>query len=224
MPIFRTSPAFAKLLLPLAGFALAAALAVPAIYWAESSNLAAWSRKAERFVPGKKGREVVHLPGVATPPAVSAAEAPLGPDEPVVGVEAGGKFRAYHLASMKPKANHVVNDLVGGRAVTVTYCDLDDCVAAYGGAESTTPLAIALEGLADGGMLISADGVAYFQKTAEAADIPPEGPPPRFPYPSFPTTRTTWGRWKSEHPDTDLYLYQPAMPAPAASSSGEAGR
>ncbi|OJW13703.1 MAG: hypothetical protein BGO49_29695 [Planctomycetales bacterium 71-10] len=214
---FRPSPGFRKLLAPLAGLAVLAALAGPAIYWAERSSLAEWSRKAERFTPKKADREVFHSPGVVTPASIPADRATIDADDPVVGVESGGRFRAYHLPSMTAKARHVVNDVVGGRAVTVTFCDLDDCVRAFGGDESSLPLPIALAGLADGGMLLSVDGVAYFQRTAEVADPVVKALPP-FPYASFPATRTTWGRWKSLHPETDLYVHQAPTPsAPEAS-------
>jgi len=114
---FRPSPGFRKLLAPLAGLAVLAALAGPAIYWAERSSLAEWSRKAERFTPKKADREVFHSPGVVTPASIPADRATIDADDPVVGVESGGRFRAYHLPSMTAKARHVVNDVVGGRAV-----------------------------------------------------------------------------------------------------------
>lgn len=222
---FRPSSGFQKLLAPLAGLALLAALAGPAIYWAERSSLAEWSRKAERFTPKKADREVFFSPGVETPESIPAAQAAIGPDDPVIGVESGGRFRAYHQRSMTAKARHVVNDVVGGRAVTVTFCDLDDCARAYGGDESSTPLPIALAGLADGGMLLSVDGVAYFQRTAEVADPVGARPLPPFPYASVPVTRTTWGRWKALHPETDLYVHQaPAPSAPEASPRAEPAR
>lgn len=222
MRLFSPSPGFAKLLAPLAGLALAAALAVPAIYWAERSSLSAWSRKAERFVPKKAGRELYHAPGVTTPPTIAADRAELVDDAPVVGVESGGKFRAYHLGTMRAKARHVVNDVIGVRAVSVSYCDLDDCVRAFAADGATAPLAIAVEGLADGGMLIGVDGVAYFQKTGEGADAAAGQAAPRFPYAEFPAERTTWGRWKALHPDTDVYFEPP--PGPSAPEPAAPGR
>jgi hypothetical protein len=33
-----------------------------------------------------------------------------------------------------------------------------------------------------------------------------------FPYPTHPLVRRTWGEWRREHPDTDLYL-GPGPPA-----------
>lgn len=225
MPSFRPSPGFRKLIAPLAGLGLLAALAVPAIYWSERSSLDAWSRKAERFVPKKADREVFFSPGVKTPASIPAAEAQIDADDPVIGVESGGRFRAYHQRTMSAKARHVVNDVVGGKAVTVTFCDLNDCARAYGGDDASAPLPIALAGLADGGMLISVDGVAYFQQTAEVADPVVDKQLPPFPYAPFPVTRTTWGRWKSLHPETDLYVDQPpAQPAPDAIPHATSGR
>jgi hypothetical protein len=58
-------------------------------------------------------------------------------------------------------------------------------------------------------MLLSAKDVVYFQKTARNADRDPGKSAIPFPYASFPLTRTTWGKWKSLHPQTDLYVYNP---------------
>jgi hypothetical protein len=212
MQPFKIAPGLTRLAAPLAGLVLVGGLAIPAVFWLEQRELAEWARRNEPFKPPGDGREVFRAPGVKSPPTVPADEARLDDDELVVGIEAGGRFRAYHVRTMSDRTRHVVNDVVGGRAVTVAYCDLSDCVSAYGGDEAKAPLDVAVAGLADGGMLISVDGVAYFQETVESADPPPPGrAAPEFPYALDPATRTTWGRWKSLHPDTDLYAEQAAQ-------------
>lgn len=188
------------------GFAFAATLGCLAIYSAERASLKSWARKTERFVPKTPMRYQFFGLGLDTPGTLPAEAADLGGDEPVVGIEAGGKARAYHLRSMAVKSRHIVNDVVGGAAVTVTYCDLSDCVRAFGGAESKQPLAIALAGLLDGQMLIKVGDVTYAQETGAVIETDPGKREVPLPYPSVPTTRTTWREWKARHPDTDVYL------------------
>src|SRR5262245_25715745 len=63
--------------------------------------------------------------GTRQPPAVPAAAAKLDDDDVVIGVVAAGRARAYLLRAMDGgPENHIVNDLVGGAPVSVTYCDL----------------------------------------------------------------------------------------------------
>ncbi|WP_337176991.1 DUF3179 domain-containing (seleno)protein [Paludisphaera sp.] len=226
MRLFEAAPGLARRVAPWAGLVLIAGLTVPAVFWLERRQLAAWARETEKFKPPGGGREVFLAPGVKSPPTVPAGEARLDDDEPVIGIVAGGRARAYHVRTMSDKTRHVVNDLVGGRAVTVAYCDLSDCISAYGGDEATSPLDVGVAGLVNGEMLVSVGGVAYFQETGDLADVAhPDRAAPRFPYARFPATRTTWGRWKSLHPDTDLYLHQTSVPtSPEAHAIEASGR
>ena len=217
MLTFKPSPGFRRLAPLLLGLALLAALSVLAVYWGERSSLAAWSRKTERFVPTTSVRHMFQMAGVETPPTTSAAGATLEDDELVIGIEAAGKFRAYHQLTMCGKSRHVLNDVLGGTAVTVTYCDIADCAGAFGGIEGSGPLNINLAGLDEGGMILKVDEVAYYQQTGALADPPHDKPAPPFPYASFPLTRTTWGEWKTLHPDTDLYVHDaPKTDSPKA--------
>jgi hypothetical protein len=92
-------------------------------------------------------------------PAVEAADAAgLNDAEIVVGVVVGGRARAYRLDAMRDREKHVVNDMIGGVAVSVAYCDLTDCVRGYTDASAAQPLDVAVEGLYLGEMAIKAHG------------------------------------------------------------------
>ena len=52
-------------------------------------------------------------------------------DTLVIGIESGGRSRAYMLSAFTRPDEHVCNDLIDGVPVTVTYCDLDDCVRLF---------------------------------------------------------------------------------------------
>jgi hypothetical protein len=140
----------------------------------------------------------IETPVVVQPSTVPAASAGLGEDEEVIG----GRSRAYSLKALRNPRFHIVNDLIGGVPVSVTYCDLTDCTQVYTG-PGDAPLQIAQAGLLDRGMVIRIGGVYYEHRTGRA--IEPSASAPPLPYEPSPWTRTTWGEWKRRHPATDVY-------------------
>lgn len=148
--------------------------------------------------------------GPSRPPTVTAAEATIADDAKVIGVEAGGQFRAYHLEALRRLTQHVVNDVLNDVPVTVTYCDLSGCVRAFTADQRGTPLSIMIGGLDSGELLVLDNGVFYFQRTGKAriADYPD------LPYPPYPVTVTTWKKWRDAHPETDLFVSPPSVEDP----------
>src|SRR5262249_40673622 len=69
-----------------------------------------------------------NAPGIDRPPIVAAGDAGLNDNEEVIGVDVRGKARAYRLSALLDRQHHVVNDLIDGVPVTVTYCDLSNCL------------------------------------------------------------------------------------------------
>ena len=59
------------------------------------------------------------IPPVYTPQFVAAAEAPLQPDELVIGLVIDGEARAYPVTTLNRR--EMVNDVVGGTPVLVTW-------------------------------------------------------------------------------------------------------
>jgi hypothetical protein len=57
------------------------------------------------------------------PPIHKASVAKIEPGEVVIGVEVGGNARAYRLAAFDDASGHLVNDLLGGVPVSVSYCE-----------------------------------------------------------------------------------------------------
>jgi hypothetical protein len=160
--------------------------------------------------------------GIRLPPAVPAASAGLAEGEVVVGVSAGGRHRAYRLAALAPIRGHVVNDVLAGRPVTVTYCDRVECVRVFTGPPGP-PLDVAGAGWDNRegrrGLVLRVGSTLYRQDTGGPAE---DAPVPPFPHAAAEYERTTWGRWRQAHPDTDAYVGDPS-PAPeggAASGNG----
>lgn len=135
-----------------------------------------------------------------------AAEAGLPDDAEVVGVEAGGRSRAYVLGALAPPDRHVLNDRLGGLPVTVTYCPRDGCLRVFTGPKGGGPLAVSVggwDGRSDpGSMLLRVADERYRQDKGLRLGREPAP----FPYPTHEFVRTTWRRWREAHPDTDVHV------------------
>jgi hypothetical protein len=147
--------------------------------------------------------------GVRTPPAEAAEAAGLDDAEEVVGVVVNGAARAYRLGALRDPRHHVVNDLVGGAPVSVAYCDLTDCIRTYTG-PGAEPLRVRIAGIKDGGLVVKLDGVYYDHQTGRVVEGPPGAAP--LTHDRVPWIRTTWGRWRREHPATDVCVEAVAGP------------
>ena len=143
--------------------------------------------------------------GLTQPPTFGPTEAEVAgavaDDEAVIGVAVDGETRAYPVSALSDRSRHVVNDVVAGVPVTVTYCDIDDRARGFTG-PGASPLPIGLRGLRDDRMVLRCEGVLYLQETGEAVDAPAGTPP--LPFADLPLSRTTWGAWKQQHPESTL--------------------
>jgi hypothetical protein len=138
-------------------------------------------------------------------PEGGGADGSLAEDAEVIGVSVNGQHRAYPLGALaKGPASHIVNDLLGGRPLSVAYCDVHDCVQVVTG-EGSRPLELWAGGLDARSMLLAVGKHRYREDTLE----PLEAGAPAFPYRKQGWERTTWGAWKRAHPDTHLFLGPP---------------
>jgi hypothetical protein len=143
-------------------------------------------------------------PGIRLPPARAVADAALRDDDEVIGVCAGGRARAYLVRVMGwPQTRHVVNDQLGGCAVSVTYCDRTGCSRVFTGGRAAAPLELDVGGWINKGMALHTGDADYSQETGECLSHPSG---PRIPYAQLPHERTTWGAWREAHPETDVYV------------------
>jgi hypothetical protein len=152
---------------------------------------------------GAKRKEV---PRPSTLPVLeSLSHGGLDDNAPIIGVFAGGEHRAYPLGALMRPDSHVVNDLLGRKPVTVTFCDIDDCVQVFTDPDKNLPLDIAVGGsnrLRHGKLLLRIGDRLYWQDTKQ----PLKGDAAPFPYAQVDYVRTTWGKWREAHPDSDLYF------------------
>lgn len=163
----------------------------------------------EHTVQQVQGRPLmrVHLPAVMTPDVLNHSRVAIPADMPVLGVVVGSESRAYLLDALAMVQDHVINDVVGGEPITVTYCNLSGCsrvLTANTRAPSNKPadpLAVSVAGLfnvgtSDATMAVEHDGNVYAQDS------------PELPLRNYPHLRTTWREWLSAHPDTVVYIGQ----------------
>jgi hypothetical protein len=150
--------------------------------------------------------ELLQLHPVHKPPATSAASTWLPDEAPVIGVTARDRHRAYAICAFGNIDEHVVNDLVGGVPITVTYCNRTGCTKVFTSTSSNRTLDVAVGGWVgepgsstDGVMLLRVDSNYYLQNTGEQLSGWSH-----FPYQEAEFERTTWGKWRRAHPDTDV--------------------
>jgi hypothetical protein len=139
--------------------------------------------------------------GIIRPRTVAASTAGLPEDEMVIGVKIHGKARAYRRAALAPILDHVVNDVVDAVPVSVTYCNQTECTRVFTD-DGTEPLEL-MTGAYRDGLLLKVHGRLYRQDTGAAVDHVDDKP---LPYQTLPFEETTWGHWRAENPDTDVYL------------------
>jgi hypothetical protein len=112
----------------------------------------------DEIIPGgppPDGIPAIDQPVFIAPPA---ADAWLGAREPVVALELNGDARAYPLQILV--WHEIVNDTVGGRAVTVTFCPLCNSALAFDRLVDGTILDFGTSG-----MLYRSDLVMYDRQT-----------------------------------------------------------
>ena len=58
----------------------------------------------------------------------------------IIGVTVGDESRAYVVNDLSQATTHVVNDLIGKRPISVTYCDRTDVVRVFADANGETAM------------------------------------------------------------------------------------
>src|SRR5439155_127862 len=100
--------------------------------------------------------------------------------------------RAYLLESLFPVELHVVNDMLGGVPVTITYCDQTDCLRVFTDPVGKQPLDMGVGGWVDdedrGTFVLRVGTMLFRQNTGRpVGEIPGQ-----IPYPQADFVRKTW--------------------------------
>jgi hypothetical protein len=145
------------------------------------------------------------IPALDEPPAVPADRVDWYPDHRLVlGVEVGGAHRAYPLNLME--AHELVNDRLGGRPISLTYCTL--CRSAVAHLLDELPAGVERPTLRTSGLLNRSNKLVFDrntwslfdQFTGEALSGPMAEAGVVLPRVTVVTSR--WDEWRAAHPDT----------------------
>jgi hypothetical protein len=154
---------------------------------------------------------LVDFAPVQVPPTLAAGIVKLGAYTPVIGVSAGGHYRAYVTAALMRPESHVVNDMLGGVPISVTYCSDLDCTRVFTEPGGTEPLDLRVGGYygrrvnghEEGSMLLRLGEVYYRQDNGEPVHGDRHVP---FPFVAVEFIRGSWHDWRKAHPDTDVFV------------------
>ncbi len=141
----------------------------------------------------------------------------LVPDDRVIGVEISGDARAYPLRLMR--WHEVVNDVVGGEPIAVTYSPLCDSVAVFRRELDDIEVELGVSGL-----LFNSNTLLYDRRTGPPATplwTQLDGRPVAGPAPGSrprlalrPASLTTWAAWRERFPATGVLAPLPEMKRP----------
>ena len=141
------------------------------------------------------------LPGVVQPLVVDPLNVPWKNEDEVVGVTVNGQSRAYLVEALSRPDYHIINDLIGLVPVSITYCNINRCAPAFTQEGAKRRLDIAIGGQHNlRELLLFVDGARFHQDNLKPYE--PGHGSASFPYQHLPLTVTTWGKWKTLHPDT----------------------
>jgi Protein of unknown function (DUF3179) len=125
----------------------------------------------------------------------------LEEEDLVVGIELGGEARAYPVALLS--LHEVVNDVVGGVPVAITWCPLCRTATAFERRVGGRVHAFGVSGLLYSGNLILFDrttGSLWSQLLGGAVTGQMRGRELR----SVPVVQETWSRWRRRHPEASV--------------------
>ena len=137
------------------------------------------------------------IPAIDAPEFVDAEEADLDPGEMVIGFYNNGQARAYPQLILVH--HEIVNDEVGGLNVAITYCPLT--ATAQGFERGDTTFGVSGQLLNSNLVMFDRETESYFgQILATGISGEHEGRTLQ----EVNLIWTTWERWHSQHPDTEV--------------------
>lgn len=153
---------------------------------------------AANIVPGGPGRD--GIPAIDRPRFAAPGPGLLAEDDVVFGLARGGQARAYPQLILV--WHEIVNDRFTDGPLSITYCPLAGSVIGYrGSAPDGRPYTFGTTGDLVNSSLLMYDrqtGSTWPQILGEAITGPARGHALK----AVPLEWTTWGRWRTLHPDT----------------------
>ncbi len=122
----------------------------------------------------------------------------------VIGIVINGRALAFSVRALSMPAGlpfsasqtrrHVVNQLIGDTAVSVTYCDTSHCARVLSRSHQSRWLELGVGGICNGQMLLCFEGQQYYHNSRE------------IPLSDVDYEVTSWSKWKARHPASQIYL------------------
>jgi hypothetical protein len=171
--------------------------------------------------PGRDG-----IPSLDYPEFVFARNASyLSQGDRVLGIEVNGVARAYPIRILN--YHEIINDIVGGEAIVVTYCPLCGSGMAFNAEIDNKIFEFGVSGL-----LYNSDVLLYDRGTgslwSQILKTAVTGAKKGTRLSAIPLSHTTWQDWLTRHPDTDVLSDETgyrrnyrANPYPGYSRSGK---
>ena len=187
---------------------ICAALATKIDYRAASAALGVESSAS--LVAGEHHERLqvaFEIPGETDLTYAAVGEMEIDDAMEVIGVEVGGEACCFVRSNMLPPDLSVLNAVVGGRAVSLTYGDVEDRVRVFA-ADQSSPLSLGVGGIdIQDRLVLLLDGQRYTQCSSAV------------PLQDLSYVRTTWGEWRASHAATKVCV--PGGEVYGAESSGE---
>jgi hypothetical protein len=140
---------------------------------------------------------------------VAAADAKLLDDDLVIGVELRGEARAYPVNLMWEPENEVLNDTLGGKPISATWCPIAHSAAVYDRSLDGRRLDLGAVGLREG-VFILYDRVTH-SWWSQIKGTALQGPLAGQTLEKHASTLTTWAAWRSVYPWTTVWT-DPRLP------------
>lgn len=148
---------------------------------------------------------------IVQPELVPAKEAELADEEMMIAIEVGGQHQAYWIRDLSQPGSHVVNDMVGGLAISITYCDQTDFARVFSDPGTDKPLKLRTAGWMQKQLALQVGSPDHIHLHDDKT----------IPLDDYPFVRVPFGQWRSEHPDGLVYVGGIDWEASEETRSGE---
>jgi len=155
---------------------------------------------SDQIMSGGPGRD--GIPSLDNPTFVNASSATsLSPKDRVLGIEINGVARAYPIRILN--YHEIVNDIVGGEAIVITYCPLCGSGMAFKAEINGKDLEFGVSGL-----LYNSDVLLYDRQSgslwSQILRTAVTGSMKGTRLNAVPLSHTTWRDWQTRHPQTEV--------------------
>lgn len=150
------------------------------------------------------------IAGIMSPRLYAAMDVNLAEEAMIVGVQLNGESRAYLLDAMAAKDARAVNDMIQEIPISVTYSDETKAVRVFSSPAKGEPIALSVSAVSESGMSVVVNGLIY----DHGSDT--------IPLEDVDFVQTAWIAWKTEHPETKVFLGSLADKFVSSTDSGSA--